>query len=215
LGSGVADAAGGQQRDMEPPGGLDHRLIARLLLAVEAPPNFGIDVFLAENFQKSLQPLASVPQADQSRGVPRQIFDRRGGFVFPGAQLHARDQAAQVLVALPGGGKQRVPASVVRGDLCADMRSNAGSFRRHMKARRSIYAIPVEQRHGGNSQFRAAVRQLFGQRSALEKTKSGAGMKLDVHSGKILRQQSVPYLRFPSGTKTSRPSGAAAVLRQS
>jgi hypothetical protein len=53
-------------------------------------------------------------------------------------------------------------------------------FRRHVKARRAINAIAIEQCYGGHLQFSASRNQAFRQGGAFEETESGARVEFDV-----------------------------------
>ena len=61
------------------------------------------------------------------------------------------------------------------------MRLDFCFFRRHIKTRRAIDAVAVEQRHGWHTQLVAPGDQVLGQGGAFEKTKGRAGMEFDEH----------------------------------
>jgi hypothetical protein len=69
----------------------------------------------------------------------------------------------------------------MRGDFDADVGADAGFLCGEMETRGAIYAVAVEQRHGGHVQLRRACSQLLRQGSAFEETKGRSGMKFDVH----------------------------------
>jgi hypothetical protein len=50
----------------------------------------------------------------------------------------------------------------------------------HVKARRTIEAVSVEERHGRHFQFGGSLDERFRQRSTLEKAEGAGGMKLDI-----------------------------------
>jgi len=50
------------------------------------------------------------------------------------------------------------------------MRAHPRFFRRHVKARRTVHAIAIEQGHGRNAQVRASGNQILGYGCALQKT---------------------------------------------
>ena len=104
------------------------------------------------------------------------LFQRGRAFAFLGAQLHARDQAAQVLIACAVFAQQRIALAVGAGDFRADMRAHAGFFRRHVKARRAVDAVAVEQAMAGMPRSRAGGHQIFGHGCAFEEAEGGAGV---------------------------------------
>ena len=120
---------------------------------------------------------------------------------FRRAQLHARDQPAQVPIALGGLDRGRAadgcdgrgtwrdrasdPAVALHVDrqLGADDGLDPGGARGLVEARRAVDAVAIEQRHRGVSEIGRAIDERFGQRRALEKAEGRGGVELDIHSG--------------------------------
>ena len=114
----IADSVGRDQRRSQSARQLDHRLIADLFGAMKMTLQFEIDVLLPEDALQALHSAArQIPrqrtilvagQANQTFRKLGQLILCHGGFL-PGlgvlrrAQLHARDQAAQVLITRAAG----------------------------------------------------------------------------------------------------------------
>jgi hypothetical protein len=54
-----------------------------------------------------------------------------------------------------------------------------------MKARRTVHAIGVEQRHRGHAEMGTDSGEFLGQGCALEKAESGTGVKFDIHLSSV------------------------------
>lgn len=63
------------------------------------------------------------------------------------------------------------------------MRFDFVLLRGHVKARRSINSMPVEQSHGRHAVFGTSGDEVLGQGSSFEKTECGAGVEFDVRHG--------------------------------
>ena len=63
------------------------------------------------------------------------LFDGSRAFAFFGAQLHARDESAEILISLASFGKQRVRMAVGAGDFGANVGAQSGFFHRHVESR--------------------------------------------------------------------------------
>ena len=87
-------------------------------------------------------------QADQAFGEFRELFRRGRAFAFLGAQLHAGDQAAEVLIAGAIFGQQRIAKAVGAGDLRADVRADAELLRGHVETGGAGDVVAVEHRQG-------------------------------------------------------------------
>jgi len=66
------------------------------------------------------------------------------------------------------------------GDFRAYVRFDFHFARSQVKARGAVYAVGVEQRHGGQFELGADCGQFLGQGRAFEKAESRAGVKFDV-----------------------------------
>ena len=169
---GVANAVSGHQRNAQAARLFDDGLVAGFLVTVHVPLQFGIEVPLAEHAGQRFVDMGR--DADQPLRELRNLFQRGGAFAFFCAQFHARDQAAHVPIALAILAQQRIALAVGASNLGADVRAHPRLFRRHVKARRAVYAVPVEQRHGRNAQVRAGGNQILGHRCALQKAEGRA-----------------------------------------
>ncbi len=150
-GRGVGGAVGGDQRDAETAGAFDDGLVARLLFAMVVALQFGVEVVAAEDVEQALVGMAG--EADEAAGEFGDLFEGGGAFALFGAQLHAGDQAAEVLVAFASFDQQRIGDAVGAGDLGADVRADAGLLGGHVEARRAVDAVAVDDRHGGHAEL--------------------------------------------------------------
>ena len=130
-------------------------------------------------------------EADEAAREFGQFFRRGRAFALRGAQLHARDEPAEVAVAFAGGRQQHVAGAVGAGDFRADVRAHPGFARRHVKARRAIDAVAVRQPHRRHAVAGAGGDQVFRKRSAFQKTESGAGVEFGVHEAVSYQQSAV------------------------
>ncbi len=160
---GVADAVGGDQRKLHAAREFHGGLIARFFVAVEMALQFDVNVVASEDARQAIQSFGRVAvfqaacerafvatsEADQPFGELSEVLERGGG-PFAGlrdfgarAQFHARDEAAEILIAFARFDQQRVAPAVLRRDFRADVglqcRSSsrpcetAGSRRRHRR----------------------------------------------------------------------------------
>ncbi len=174
----MADAVGGEQGQAQPPREFDRRLVAGLFLPAEVALQFGVDVVLAEHQEGFVERRSALGagEADEALGELGDLLHGGRPFALGGAQLHLRDQAAEVLVALSRLAQQRPPGSVGARDFGADEGADADLFGRHVEAGSAIDAVAVEQRHGRHVEFGAGVGQFFGQGGAFEEAEGRAGV---------------------------------------
>ena len=125
-------------------------------------------------------------------------------FIFCRAQLHAGDQPAEILISLPCFDEQRIAKSTSRCNFRADVRPNFVFHRGVVKARRSIKAVAIEQRHCRKLDLRGARRQSFGKGSAFEEAESRASVEFDVHQSYTPRTNHSPLARSRTIRKTPR-----------
>src|SRR5947199_2454464 len=128
-------------------------------------------------------------QTDQPGSVLGQLLLGYSTLSFPGAQFHARDEAAEVLIPRARLDQNRIPEALGRGNFGADVSANASLLRRHVKAWSAVDAVAVEERHGRYVQLRAQGDQLLRRRCALEKAEGGSGMEFHVHKTSVVRGQ--------------------------
>ena len=199
---GVGHTIGRNQRDAEPPRALDRRPIAGLLLAVVMALDLGVEVAPSEDIE---QPLVRVARhADQASGEFGEFFQCGRAFAFLGAQFHAGDQAAQVLVAFAGFRQQGIGDAVDAIDLRTDMRADGRLFRRHVEARCAVDPVAVHDGHGRHAEFRARAGQFLGHGSAFQEAEAGARVKLDVCLSHSCLPQTSPSVRSRGGRRRRR-----------
>ena len=160
-------------------GGLVMGLFFALVVALE----FGVEAMGAEDIEQALVGMAG--DAEEAAGELGDLFEGGGAFAFFGAELHAGDQAAEILVALAGFGQQRVGMAVGAGDLGADVGAESGFFHSHVKARRAVDAVAVDDGHGGHAEPRAGAGEFLGDGGPFEEGESGAGVEVGVHGEKL------------------------------
>ena len=182
-GGGVAHAIGGDERNAEAARAFDERLVARLLLAVEVPLERGVDVARAEYADGAAKAHRVVDQAHEARSELFELLRRGGALSLGRTQLHPCNEAAEVLVALPGFGEQRVDRAVGGSDLGADVRAQTELFGGHVEARRAIEPVAVDERHGGHVQGGRAGGQFLGLGGPAEEAEGGTGAHFDVAGG--------------------------------
>ena len=71
-------------------------------------------------------------------------------------------------------------------DLRSNMRLELELLHGQMKARRTIYAIAIEQGHRRHLMSGAYLRQFLGDRSSFEETECRARVEFDVQSGAVI-----------------------------
>ena len=220
LGRGEPHAAGGDDRHVIGAGEIDERLVVRFLVAQQMPLQFDVDVRPAEQADQPIEQAAdamplhpqdfAARQRDEAARMAIEFLERQRALPFRRAQLHARDQATQVAVAVGGldedgqepgvglaAGAWRLavrsgtrhaltalrPATAwSRSDrqLRADDRAHTDGLRRPVKARGTIDAIAIEQRKCRVTERCRAIHQRFGQRGALQKAEGRGGVEFDV-----------------------------------
>jgi hypothetical protein len=142
---------------------------------------FGVEVTAAEDVQQAFIGMAR--DADKSAGELAELFHCGGALALGGSQLHTGDEAAQVLVALTGFRQKGIRQAVRASDFRTDVGADAGFFRSHVKARRAIDPVAVEQRHGRHAQRRASADKFFRHGSAFKKAETATGVEFNVHNG--------------------------------
>src|SRR4051812_6797660 len=106
----------------------------------------GVKVMRAEDGGEMLVGMAG--DANEAAGELCDFVEGGGAFAFGSAELHAGDEAAQVLIPLSGLDDQRVGAPVRAGDLGADDGAQSDLPGGEMEAGRAVDAVAVEDRHG-------------------------------------------------------------------
>ena len=81
---------------------IQQRLVVRFFVAVEMALQFHVDVLCAEHVEDVL--VGTCGEADQALGEFGEFFGSGRAFAFLGAQLHAGDQAAEILIAFSAFG---------------------------------------------------------------------------------------------------------------
>ena len=201
IGRREADAAGGHDGNVKRRRQIGQRPVVRILAAPAVALQLDIKLFAAEHADQSIDKAAhAVPvqtergaagERDESAGMAVQIVQRQRPFAFWRAQLHARDQPAEVAIALLGfaedGKGEGSPSCLPRfprpGDreLRPDDRPQPGRERGFVKTRGAVHPVAIEQRERGIAERGGALDERFRQRRRLEKTERGRHVKLDVH----------------------------------
>ena len=127
-------------------------------------------------------------EANEASGMFGDFFGRDVSFTLFGAQFHARDQAAEILVSRARFDEQWIAPSGRRCDLGADVGADGNLFCGEMEPRRAVDAVAIEQSHGAHAQFGAESGEFFGHGSAFEKAEGGAGVEFDVHALSVSRR---------------------------
>jgi hypothetical protein len=144
-----------EQRQAQFSRDLHRRLISRLLFAVKVPLQFDVHILAPKNrdeFPHTLHPAGdasslervlerpffSAGEANEAGHMLRHFFRRDAAFIFRCAQLHASDQAAEVLISRLRFNEDRIAISAGGRDFGADVRANFIFQCGVMKARRSI-----------------------------------------------------------------------------
>ncbi len=200
----MTNAVGGDQGKLHAAREIQRRLVAGFFVAIEVALQLDEDVAAAEDTREAIHGFRSVAvfeskrertfvaagKTNQAAGELGKIVER-GGRLFAGlrnlrsgAQLHACDEAAEILIALAGFHEEGVTAAILRGDFGADMRANRGLLRSHVKSRRTVEAIDVGQRHRWAAMRRGDRSIVLRNTGAAQKTEGGAGMQLDVRRGR-------------------------------
>src|SRR4051794_6455117 len=131
-----------------------------------------------------VEALVGMPgEADEAAGVFGDFVEGSGAFAFFRAELHAGDEAAEVLISRARLDEERVREAVGAGDFGADVRGDARLLRGEVEPRGAVDAVAVHDGHSGHVVLRAGAGQLLGVGCALEEGKSGAGVELYVHGG--------------------------------
>jgi hypothetical protein len=151
-----------------------------LFLALVVALQLGVETLGAEDVEQALAGMAG--DAEEAAGELGDLFGGGGAFAFFGAELHAGDQAAEILVAFAGFGEQRVGIAVGAGDLGAGVGAQSRLFHGHVEARRAVDAVAVDNGHGGHVKSRAGAGEFLGYSGAFEEGESGAGVEVGVHS---------------------------------
>ena len=138
---GVGGGVGRDERNAQTARAFDDGLVGGFLVPPVVALEFGVQVRAAEDLDQPLVGMAG--EADHAAGEFGQFVERGRAFALFGAQLHAGDQPAEVLITFARGRQQRVGVAVGAGDFRADVRADAGLLRRHVKARRAVESVAI------------------------------------------------------------------------
>src|SRR5579883_3281837 len=145
----------GEQRQTEFCRDGNRGLIAGFFAAAEVALEFNIDVFATEDSAKLLNAAKRGAGIFVNEGVSERTFRAAGeanqtfrelpdfawgnrAFAFRAAELHARDQAAEILVAFARFREQRIAPAAFSSDFRANMRSELTLLRGKVEAWRAI-----------------------------------------------------------------------------
>jgi hypothetical protein len=198
LGCRIPDPIGGQQWKLERAGNLNGSAVASFLLAMKMALQFDINIAGAKNIHQAFNGVTSffypaVSQSDRKWpimaarktnnpfGMLLQLIFANCAFFLLGAQLHLGNKPAQILITRARRNQQRQPESPAT-NLRPNMRLQLRLLGRHMKSRRAIDSIAIQQCHRRHIQVSASRHQSLWQRSPFQKAKSRPGVKFDVHT---------------------------------
>jgi len=179
LGSGVGRAVGGDERDAEVARAVDRGLIVGLFFALVVALQLGVKMLASEDIEQSLAGMAR--DAQQSARKLGDLGESSGAFALFGAQLHAGDQAAKILVTLAGLGEQRVGMAVGAGDFGTDMGPQSGLLHSHVEPRRAIDPVAIDDGHRRHIESRTSPRKFLGDSGPFEEGECRADVKVGVH----------------------------------
>ncbi len=120
-------------------------------------------------------------EAHEPRGARLEVVERQRGRPFRGPELHARDQAAKVLVSLAVFHQERQARAVGQGDLAADDRLHARLHGGASQPGRPVHAVAIHQRDGGHVEARRFGGERFGMLGAFEERERRLRVQLDEH----------------------------------
>ena len=212
---GEADAVGRHDRHVEGVGQLAQRVVVGLLVAQQMPLQLQIGVVAPEHADEPIDAARRRrtarrlawrgPPSATSPGVAVELVEGQRPLPFRRAQLHHRQQPAEISVAVlrfdedreaedghPRTGRRgpRIGSISVGGpriahrQLRADDRLEPRLLRGEMKARRAVDAVAIEQRQRRIAQRRRPIDERLRQRRAVEKRKRGRGVEFDVHGSR-------------------------------
>ena len=147
----------------------------------------------------------------QPAHVAIQIVEREGALAFRRAQLHPRDEPAQVAITLTRSHEQRKVENLVpraEGDrqLRPDDRLQPCTRGGKMKSWEAVDTIAIEQRDRGIPELRRAGDERLRQRRPVEKGERGGGVKFDVHQSAVgSRRSSVAVVSHFFNTHRATP----------
>ena len=121
-------------------------------------------------------------QREKPLPVPGELLQRDPALAFLPALVAQREQAAEVLVALPVFAHQRERSRAFHLQLGADQRTQPGLARGGVEARRSVDAACIGQAEHRVAGIGGGVGQVLRQRSGAQEAEGAPGMQLDVVS---------------------------------
>lgn len=102
------------------------------------------------------------------------------GFAFLAAEVRARGEATDVLIAGAILGEERKNGAIFHGEFDPDDGAKAGFFGFEEEPGRAVKAIAIEQRHRGKAATRRIFGELLGQGSAAQEAEGAAAVEFDV-----------------------------------
>jgi hypothetical protein len=198
LRQGMTDSIGREQGQVQCLGDFERRLIAHFFFSAKVPLQFDIDILATEYFTESAhacgrafdsalsermceRPFFASRKANKPPSLFGNFFGRHVAFALSGAQFHARDQAAKILVSHARFYEQWITPAETGCNFGADVSSNGNFCCGKVETGSAVNAVAVEQGDSPHSAFRTHPRQFFRQGCAFKKTERGARVKLDVH----------------------------------
>src|SRR5580704_1521580 len=163
------------------------------------PLQFDIDIAAAELFAELLngsygafdsaalpervgqRTLITASEANQAGCAAGNFFGQNMSLAFFGAEFHARDQPAKILVSGAGFDQDRIAPSVNGSKFRANMSLNRYFLSGQIKTGRSVNAVAVQQGQSPHSALGAFAGQIFRRTSAFQKAERGARMQFGVY----------------------------------
>ena len=194
----VTHAVRGHRPQAERVGQVQQPLVRGLLLAAAVALHVEVDAARAEGLDDAREPVGverpasqrlqrlDPGQGEEPLARPVQHLEAQPPLALRNARLHARDQPAQVAVALLRLDEQRQGPASLEAQLGPDDRPHAARSRRLEEARRAREAVAVDERERVVSQLGRPLHQVLGQRRPAQERKGRSGVKLDEHDFRLL-----------------------------
>ena len=199
----------------------DQPLQAALLRAIEMTLDLDEAVVPAED---SRQPIERAPrllaiapgdrrrqrttstagETHQPAGIWCELIERDATSAFRRAQLHPRDQPAEIAIPVAILDQHRQPRPVRQRDLAADQGAKAGVLRRPMEPRRPIHAVAIHQRQRRHPCPRGRLNQSLRLLGALQERERRLRVQLNEH-----RARSRLCIRLRGAGRRRRGGGAS------
>jgi len=116
-------------------------------------------------------------------GIRRDVVEREPPRALWRSDLHARDQPAEIAIAVAVLDEQRQPRAVGQRELAADQGPDPRVLRGPMQARGAVHAVAIDQRQRRHALARRRLHQRLRLLGALEKRERRLRVQLSEHRG--------------------------------